>query len=77
MLATDKQVKELEAQVEHLQERLDNLRDEFSYLEDFVKNRLGGLIDDRLKAIEDYFEIEYVVEPQKHKYIRKDDREDD
>ena len=72
MLTRGKQIEELEAHIDHLQERLDNLRDDFNYLEDFVKNKLGGLVDDRLKAIEDYLAIEYVVEPKRGRYIKKE-----
>lgn len=60
MLTSNKQIKELEAQVEHLQKRLDNLRDDFNYLEDFVKMKLTGHIDDRFAELEDYLNIERV-----------------
>lgn len=74
MLATDKQIKELEAQVEHLQERVDDLRDDLRHLEDFFQHHVGDFIDDRLKELEDYLNIEFVIEPEKGKYIKKDNK---
>lgn len=62
MLARDKQVRELEAHIEHLQERVDHLRDDLRYLEDFVTKKLAGHIDDRFKELEDYLNIELVVD---------------
>ncbi len=62
MLVRDKQVKELEAHIEHLQERVDRLRDNLRDLEDFVTKKLTGRIDDRFKELEDYFNIERVVD---------------
>lgn len=70
MLTRDKRINELEAQVEHLQRRLDNLRDDFNYLEDFVRMKLGGHIDDRFQELEDYLNIERVKD--KTHYINKE-----
>lgn len=70
-MKTTKRVEELEAHLDHLQERFDNLRDDFSYMEDFIKIKLGGLIDDKLTAMEDYLNIDFVVEPKRNKYVKK------
>ena len=72
MLTSNKQIKELEAQVEHLQERVDNLRDNLENLENFFKHRVGDFIDDRLEELEDYLNIEFVVEPERGRYIKKE-----
>ena len=74
MLARDKQIKELEAHIEHLQERVDNLRDDLRNLEDFFQHRVGDFIDERVKELEDYLNIEFVVEPERGKYIKKDSK---
>ena len=60
MLVTNKRIEELEVQVEHLQEILDNLRDDFEYLENFTTKTLCAHIDDRFKELEDYLNIERV-----------------
>ena len=62
VLAKGKQLKELEARVKHLQERLDELRDDFRILDKFTTNRLGKHLDDRFKYLEDYLNIELVVD---------------
>ena len=62
MLARDKQILELREQVEHLQERLDELRDDFRILEKFTTNRICKNLDDRFKYLEDYLNIELVVD---------------
>lgn len=74
MLSTNKQIKEIEAQVEHLQERVDDLGDDLRRLEDFFQHRVGEFIDDRFKGLEDYLNIEFVIEPKKGKYIKKDNK---
>lgn len=58
MLARDKQIKELKAQVEHLQERLDDFRS----IEDFITRKLCKQLDDRFKYLEDYLNIELVTD---------------
>ena len=62
MLERGKQIKELEAHIEHLQERVDHLRDDVRYLEDFVTKKLTSHIDDRFQELEDYLNIERVVD---------------
>lgn len=64
MLTRGKQIEELEAHIDHLQERVDNLRDDLRHLEDFI--------DERLRELEEYLDIEFVVEPERGKYIKKD-----
>lgn len=74
MLVRGKQVEELEAHIEHLQERVDNLRDDLRNLEDFFKHKVGDFLDDRFKELEDYLNIEFVIEPKKGKYVKKGDK---
>lgn len=57
-----KRVEESEAHIEHLQERVDTLRDNLRDLEDFVTKKLCSHIDDRFKELEDYLNIERVVD---------------
>lgn len=72
MLTRKKQIEELEAHIDHLQERVDNLRDDLRQLEDFFQHHVGDFIDERLRELEEYLDIEFVVEPERGKYIKKD-----
>lgn len=58
-----RQIEELEAHIDHLQDRVDHLRDELVELKDFTKTTLLGHVEERLKQLESYLNIERVKEP--------------
>lgn len=58
-----RQIQELEAHIDHVQDRVDHLRDDLVELKDFTKTTLLGHIEERLKQLESYLNIERVKDP--------------
>ena len=69
-----KDIEELNYKFEHLQERLDDLRDDFEYLENYLTIKIPKTFDDRFKALENYLNIEYNKELKINIYTEKQNK---
>lgn len=74
----NKRLSLLKYEVEHLTKRLDNIRDDVQFNSDFLEKDLDKILKcnygDRIEALEEYLNIQY-VDIKTTKYVRKDQDE--